>query len=245
MMNDWINRRTSGRARMHPAAIDRGLQILREHVRAEQHATRRRQARPVTKRYFYDCEFIDDGRQIGLISIGIVCDDGRELYYVNADAPWRRIAKHSWLMHHVIPHLPGARTHLRLPKMWLIDHDDPRVQPRGVIAAEVERFLLNRPPVGTPAEPDRRDPDIELWADHAAYDHICLAQLWGPMADLPTGIPMWTNDLQQELRRLGNPQPPTQASGLHDALADARHLQIRYDWLQAYARSRSGPELLI
>lgn len=27
-------------------------------------------------RFFYDCEFLEDGRTIELISIGIVCEDG-------------------------------------------------------------------------------------------------------------------------------------------------------------------------
>ncbi len=31
-------------------------------------------------RYFYDCEFLENGNTIELISIGIVADDGREYY---------------------------------------------------------------------------------------------------------------------------------------------------------------------
>ena len=31
-------------------------------------------------KYFYDTEFIEDGKTIDLISIGIVCEDGREYY---------------------------------------------------------------------------------------------------------------------------------------------------------------------
>ena len=32
---------------------------------------------------FYDTEFIENGRTIELISIGMVAEDGRELYLVN------------------------------------------------------------------------------------------------------------------------------------------------------------------
>jgi hypothetical protein len=39
----------------------------------------------------YDLEFLEDGRTIELISIGMVCDDGREYYAVNRDMPVRRI----------------------------------------------------------------------------------------------------------------------------------------------------------
>lgn len=57
-------------------------------------------------RYFYDTEFIDTGTTIDLISIGIVCDDGRKYAAVNADAPWERIRDDPWLMMNVVPHLP-------------------------------------------------------------------------------------------------------------------------------------------
>jgi hypothetical protein len=43
------------------------------------------------------------------------------------------------------------------------------------------------------------------------------------MIDLPDGVPMWTNDIQQEAVRLGIALPE-QAQGQHNALADARHL---------------------
>ena len=36
-------------------------------------------------RYFYDTEFIDNGRIIDLISIGVVADDGREFYAVSTE----------------------------------------------------------------------------------------------------------------------------------------------------------------
>lgn len=34
-------------------------------------------------RYFFDTEFYEDGKTIDLVSIGIVAEDGRELYAVN------------------------------------------------------------------------------------------------------------------------------------------------------------------
>ena len=41
--------------------------------------------------YCYDTEFLDDGNTIELISIGIVCEDGREYYAVNADCNFGRV----------------------------------------------------------------------------------------------------------------------------------------------------------
>lgn len=163
--------------------------------------------------YAYDCEFLEDGRTIDLISIGIVCEDGREYYAVNADMPIKRIRKHQWLMDNVVPSLPkpAGDWNNHMPRNWLFDYHNPAVKKRDRIATEVRDFLL--------AE------DIpQLWADHGAYDHVVLAQLWGPMIKLPSGIPMWTHDIQQALERAPEGfQPPEQAEGLHNALEDARH----------------------
>jgi len=164
---------------------------------------------------YYDTEFLDDGHVIGLISIGLVAEDGREYYAVNWDAPWRGIREHPWLMANVVPHLPQPHGDWinHMPRRWLIDLNDPSVKPYGKIAAEVKVFL-------------QATPDLELWAWYGAYDHVALAQLWGPMMNLPAGVPMWTNDLKQEAWRLGNPEVPVQGGAVHNALADARHLRV-------------------
>jgi hypothetical protein len=186
-------------------------------------------------RVFYDCEFLEDGKTIELISIGMVAEDGRELYLVNRDAPlrrkwwspWRktRIERHPWLMSNVVPNLPQPHGDWinQMPKRWLIDFHDPAVQSTAKIAEVVERFLL-----GDDLETYS---DLELWADYGAYDHVVLCQLFGRMIDLPPGVPMFTNDLRQELRHCGNPPLPEQPAGLHNALADARHLKTCFEAL--------------
>lgn len=174
----------------------------------------------------YDLEFLEDGRTIELISIGMVCDDGREYYAVNRDMPVRRIRKHEWLMENVVPDLPQGHGDQRLsmPKRWLFHYADRSVKPRDRIAAEVAAFI-------------RATPDVELWANYGAYDHVALAQLWGPMIALPDGVPMFTNDIQQEARRLGVGWDglPKQDGGEHNALADAKHNQTVRRWLAAQA----------
>jgi hypothetical protein len=37
-------------------------------------------------RYWFDTEFIEDGKTIDLISIGIVAEDGRERYWESSEA---------------------------------------------------------------------------------------------------------------------------------------------------------------
>lgn len=171
----------------------------------------------------YDLEFLEDGRTIELISIGMVCDDGREYYAVNRDMPVRRIRKHKWLMENVVPSLPKGHgdQRIHMPTRWLFHYADHQVKPRKQIADEVMDFIR------------AAGPDVELWANYGAYDHVALAQLWGRMIDLPEGVPMFTNDIQQEARRLGIgwDQLPKQEGGEHNALADARHNQFVRRWL--------------
>lgn len=175
-------------------------------------------------KYFYDTEFIEDGRTIDLISIGIVAEDGREYYAVNRDAPWKRIAKHTWLVENVVRNLPriygDQRNHVGRSNPLALDFSDRAMKTRREIADDVRHFLLPEPYVDGTPEP-------ELWAWYADYDHVVLCQLWGTMMDLPQGLPMYTRDLKQECDRQGNPPLPDQADGEHNALADARHNLVR------------------
>jgi 3' exoribonuclease, RNase T-like len=175
---------------------------------------------------FYDTEFLEDGKTIELISIGMAAEDGRELYLVNRDAPWKRIKKNDWLMANVVPSLPQPHGDWinQMPKSWPIDFHNPAVMAKADIAQAVRAFLL-------------AVPDVELWAWYGAYDHVVLAQLFGRMIDLPRGVPMWTNDLRQEMYRLGDPEGgPVQECGEHNALEDARHLKARVEWLAGVAQ---------
>lgn len=185
---------------------------------------------------YYDTEFIEDGSRIDLISIGMVTDDGREYYAVNSEMPFERVKDHDWLLRNVVPSLPirnrvgldeiikNPNGHPRpaLSTLCLDDHDII-VKPRQVIRNEVREFIL-----------DCEQP--QLWAWYGAYDHVALAQLFGPMIALPDGIPMFTNDLKQEAMRLGNPRVPEQSAGQHNALEDARHNKVIADFLRQRER---------
>lgn len=176
--------------------------------------------------YDYDLEFLEDGRTIELISIGIVADDGREYYAVNDDATRgsfrRRIARHAWLMENVVPSLPqpSGDWRMHMPKSWPFDYNSPLVKPKALIAEQVREFLL------------AADEPV-LWADYGAYDHVALCQLWGAMIDKPEGLPMFTCDIQQEALRLGVrwDELPQQTKGLHNALEDARHNVVKRQYL--------------
>jgi hypothetical protein len=58
-------------------------------------------------RIYFDTEFIEDGRTIDLISIGLVSEDGREYYAQAAECDRSKASK--WVADHVLPHLvPGT-----------------------------------------------------------------------------------------------------------------------------------------
>jgi hypothetical protein len=178
---------------------------------------------------FYDTEFIEDGRTIDLISIGMVAEDGRELYLVNSDPRViGRAFEDDWLREHVILSLPVHGSFRAFGAFWEWDWDKDHpdwlaVNRRDAIAASVRDFIL-------------AGPDPELWAWYAASDFVALYQLWGRLIDAPKGVPMRTSDLKQEAERLGNPQMPEQDSGEHNALADARHVKAMAAFLDKVSR---------
>lgn len=194
-------------------------------------------------RLFYDCEFIEDGRTIDLISIGIVAEDGREYYAVNSGFNMDKLARNQWLIENVWPSLPQVRGDARMQILatarpdWavsrkrqmerLFDRTADEVKNRRTIAGEVVEFI-------------HYTPNAQLWAWYGAYDHVALAQLWGPMAKLPSRVPMWTNDLKQEATRLGlsDDDLPQQEHGQHNALQDARHNLVIARFLDEHAAAR-------
>lgn len=180
-------------------------------------------------RIFYDCEFIEDGRTIDLISIGMVAENGNACYYQNAECRFKRASV--WVKANVFPHLTYF--------------DQKRLQPdngydappaahsvwftRNAMAQQLIRFV-HAEEYGKP----------ELWGYYSAYDHVALCQLFGTMMDLPTGWPMYTHDLKQWCDELGNPRLPEQGKGEHNALADARWNREAWLFLNELAVERKA-----
>ncbi|MBQ0923188.1 MULTISPECIES: polyadenylate-specific 3'-exoribonuclease AS [Saccharopolyspora] len=164
-------------------------------------------------RYFYDCEFIEDGRTIDLVSIGVVDETGREFYAVSTEFDAARAG--AWVREHVLPQLPPPAE-----QCW---------KSRSRIREDLYKFLTSR------------SGNIELWAWYAAYDHVALAQLWGPMPTLPSRIPKFTRDLRQRWEDVGKPKLPSAPDNAHDALADAKHNLERWKVIEEIQRKRGYP----
>lgn len=58
-------------------------------------------------RFWFDTEFIEDGRTIDLISIGVVAEDGRQFYAELAEADLSKASP--WVQANVLPHLTRLR----------------------------------------------------------------------------------------------------------------------------------------
>lgn len=175
----------------------------------------------MTTRFFFDTEFIEDGRTIELISIGMVAarDEqprAKTFYAINLDCDHRRADK--WVLENVIDKLPKPGES-KASKLWMS---------RRAIRDEIEKFIR------------AEKPPYEFWAYFADYDWVVFCQLFGKMIDLPDGFPMYCNDLKQEMRRLGLTKdnlPPNENA--HDALEDAKWAHRSWLGICAYESSRN------
>lgn len=166
-------------------------------------------------RFFYDCEFIEDGRTIELVSIGVVGEDEREYYAVSSEFDASQAGK--WVRKHVLPQLPPPSSSL-----WRDRHR---------IRDELFAFLT------------ASDDKPQLWAWFAAYDHVAFAQLWGAMPSLPRELPKLTRDLRQRWEDVGKPELPAAPSDAHHALADARHNLERWRVIEARREELGFPSV--
>lgn len=178
--------------------------------------------------YFIDTEFIEGfhkplfGKKrhfIDLISIGIVCEDGREYYAISTN--FNPKDADNWVKENVIAKL-GAR-HADQFDSPRIRSEAARWKPQAIIAREVLDFFgcwrdqhFYRAPEG-----------IEVYGYYANCDWVLFCSLFGRMIDLPKGMPMYCRDLKQMMDEKGfdknwkekNCPDPT---GIHNALEDAK-----------------------
>lgn len=189
-------------------------------------------------RVVYDTEFIDDGSTIAPLSIAMVrLSDNASLYAVNSDlATMARAAEHDWLRENVLRWLPltvelgMGYAALEAKVAWDTDHPDYKcVYSLDEIRDMVEDFVSAKN-------------DTQLWAYYASYDHVLYAQLFGPMVELPDGMPIFTMDLKHEVEMYGGIKLPSLPDEIvksefggkrmeHHALYDATEEAFQLRWL--------------
>lgn len=165
--------------------------------------------------YFVDTEFMEmgAGSPIYLVSIGLVSILGREYYAESCEAPLE--LANPWVKANVLP---------LLGKVEGVS--------RHQIARDIVKFC-NPTAYGKP----------EFWGYYADYDWVVLCQLFGSMSSLPTGWPMYCRDIKQWCDTLGNPALPSQGTGSHNALEDARWNRRAWEWLKGYEKKSNEQEI--
>lgn len=154
-------------------------------------------------KYFIDTEFIEGfhkplfGKRrhfIDLISIGIVCEDGREYYAISNEFDPKDADK--WVQGNVIMKLEGIEDYFHIwksnkeIKQDIIEFICPYEKASefagvGSIDSGMEGYLQMNPP--------------KFYAYYADYDWVLFCSLFGRMIDLPKGFPMYCRDLKQNI----------------------------------------------
>lgn len=155
-------------------------------------------------RYFLDTEHTDDGKRFELISIAVVCEDGREYYA--AVAGYDDTAVTPWIAENVQPKLPPP--------------GDPRWKLRRQIRDDLAEFVVGQ--------------EIEFWTMCAWPDWSLVVRLFGRLEDIPESWPMACWDLWQLEAELGvrTTQRLPEPEGVHNALIDARYHKRIYESLR-------------
>lgn len=166
-------------------------------------------------RYFIDTEFDqeDRSREVELISLAIVAENGGEFYAINKNYDQDRASP--WLKEHVIPVLwsvnaemgPGddisfGGIHCSLDEM----------------RSHAREFLC-------------RDEEPEFWGYYADYDWYLFTRLWGFM-NMPEEFPKLCLDVKQFAYHLGVRDLPEPLKPEHNALVDARWTKKAFDYLK-------------
>lgn len=190
-------------------------------------------------KYFLDTEFIEGfhkplfGKRrhfIDLISIGIVCEDGRSYYAVSNEFSPKDAD--DWVRKNVIKQLPPRFANTTDPS---IRPSDKRNQFLWKTNNHIKQDLLDF--FGCVVENDYRlrwvtNQEIEIYGYYADYDWVLFCSLFGRMINLPVGFPMYCRDLKQmldeksvssgvELHNIKDSEDYPRQGNEHNALDDA------------------------
>lgn len=184
-------------------------------------------------RYYLDCEFVNGGTtgHLELLSVGLVCEDGRELHLCNQDARLENV--NDFIVQQVLPNLPERTVPRPGP--------DPVWQSVGSIRDRLVEFVAEGAASG-----DGFDEGVEFWGWCSDFDWVAVCQLFGDFTAHPDGWPHYCGDIQQEADRLGLDLEQVgkdlgHAPSHHDALADARDIRALHEFLLAYEPPAADP----
>ena len=167
-------------------------------------------------KYFIDTEFIEGfhkplfGKRrhfIDLISIGIVCEDGREYYAISNEFNPKKADK--WVLENVLYPMvyDWCMGYSGDGRNWVLD----RIEGKGKIGAikQMQKYkgkslldILFEVAEFTGAWRDTHfwqsgNNVPEFYGYYCDYDWVVFCSLFGRMIDLPKGFPMYCRDLKQ------------------------------------------------
>ena len=190
-------------------------------------------------KYFIDTEFLE-GKQgkrflgikygetkptIDLISIGIVCEDGREYYVISKDfnlkEAWERydleldidnggMKKVYWIRENVLKFiyydlcfkdeepLNSKNNPLNFSYETLKNLISKYGKTNKQIAEEIKQFVGTKETIEN-WEEIKYKMNTQFYGYYSDYDWVVFCWLFGRMIDLPRGFPMYCIDLKQEL----------------------------------------------
>lgn len=145
-------------------------------------------------KYYLDTEFYEKPGSIELISLGMVSEDNRELYFETTES--KTLSKQSeWLSNNVFPGL--------------------RLQDSECLGVPEQRKAI--------LDFLRKDKNPRFYGYYADYDWVVFCWIFGSMVDLPEHFPKYCIDLKQILDSVEGSFPDSiRPRGFHDALEDAR-----------------------
>lgn len=179
-------------------------------------------------KYFFDTEFIEDGKTIDMISIGIVNESGdRTLYLQNSECAFERAG--DWVWRNVFPHLIHFDMRGRRGCRNRENVGDSGLSRTSITTCGEECFWATHREIKEIVlkfcDPDKHGKP-EFWGYYSDYDWVIFCQLFGTMMQLPKGFPMYCRDLKQLLDEKGNPR--FQNNSPHNALDDAKWVMNTY-----------------
>jgi hypothetical protein len=183
-------------------------------------------------RYYIDTEFLEDGKTIDLISIGVVSEDNRSFYAISSEFDQDRVKADPWMMANVWPSIEQ-------------DVAEGNVLSRSQIASGLLEFCdskhHSRALYIEGALPSHSPLNAEFWGFNCAYDWVAVRQLYGRMVDGPRSLPNHCNDIKQYRNFLGARELPRIApADKHNALADAYEVRGMFEFCRGLEYKEFG-----
>jgi len=171
-------------------------------------------------KYWIDSEFVETPGHIELISIGIVCEDGRTYYAVNTEANLENAS--AWVKNNVLKNMPEyCPAYNDLRKYSFSEKERGKAQGKKTIE-NIKTEIYN-----WCGQNNNVPEDCEFWGYYSDYDWVLFCWLFGTMMDLPKGFPKFCLDVKQLMEQYKhfdktwkehNHPDPKEA---HNALVDA------------------------